>query len=66
VTENVAEHLKNEGNRQNKHYDQHATTLPTLSKGDHVMAKKDPKSIWKLAKIKEEIPLPHPPHQDHT
>jgi hypothetical protein len=29
-----------------------------LSEEDHVMAKKDPKSTWKLTKIKEEIPPP--------
>jgi hypothetical protein len=58
VTENVAENLKKERNRQKKHYGQHATSIPTLSEEDHVLAKKDPKSTWKLTKIKEEIPPP--------
>ena len=66
VTENVAENLKKEQNRQKKYYGQHATSIPTLSEGDHVIAKKDPKSTWKLTKIKEEITPPSPPPPPHS
>ena len=55
VVENVTTNLKNERDRQKRYYDQHTTSLPKLSKGDHVMAKTDPKANWQPAKVKKEI-----------
>jgi hypothetical protein len=53
VVENVTTNLKNERDREKRYYDQHTASLPKLSKGDHVMAKTDPKANWQPAKVKK-------------
>ena len=55
VVEDVAKNLKNERDQQKSYYDQHTASLPRLSKGDHVMAKKDPMANWQPAIVKREI-----------